>query len=110
MSDDLFHGLEPPVPPATLRADALAAAAAALAAPPRPDVWARLLASRTARVAWAASVAALAAANVLLSRRTPPPLPAASAAPGRPDAELAAIARLPRLDEKKLPSLEGGRS
>ncbi|MEO8055054.1 MAG: hypothetical protein ABI768_07865 [Acidobacteriota bacterium] len=110
MSDDsLFRGLEPPVLPPRLRENALAAGRAALAAPPRPDVWARTLASRAARVAWAASVAALAAANVLLSRKAPPSAPVA-VAPGRPDAEVAAIARLPRIDEKTLPSPEGGRS
>jgi hypothetical protein len=63
-----------------------------------------------ARLAWAASVAVLAAANIFLSRNPPPEASAASTAPGKPDAELAAISRLPRLDERTLPSPEGGRS
>lgn len=111
MNDDpLPGGLELPPVPAGLREAALGAARAALAAPPRADLWARLIASRAARLAWAASVAVLAAANVLIPRNTRPPAPAASTAPGQPDAELAAITRLPRIDEKTLPSPEGGHS
>jgi hypothetical protein len=111
MSDDpLFRGLELPAPPVQLREDALAAARAALAAPPRADVWARLLASRAARVAWAASVAVLAAANVLLPRTRDVRASHAAAAPPRPDPEIAAITRLPRIDEHALPTPEGGRS
>lgn len=108
--EPLLRDLAPPAPPGDLREAALAAAGAAFRAPPSPDVWARLLASRAARLAWAASVAALAAANLLVSRQTPAPAPALSTAPGRPDADLAAITRLPNVDEKTLPSLEGGRS
>lgn len=111
MSDDpLLRGLEPPAVPARLREDALAAARAAFAAAPRRDPWARLLASSAARLAWAASVAALVAANVLLPRNGQPPAAATSAAETRPDPELASIARLPRIDERALPALEGDRS
>jgi hypothetical protein len=111
MSDDpLLRGLEPPPVPARLREDALAAARAAFAAAPRRDPWARLLASSAARLAWAASVAALVAANVLLPRSGQSPAPAASAAPTRPDPELASLTRLPRIDERALSALEGDRS
>ena len=110
MNDDPLRGLEPPAVPPGLREDALAAARAAFAAAPRRDPWARLLASPAARLAWAASVAALVAANVLLPRSGQPPVPAASAAPTRPDPELASITCLPRIDERVLPALEGDRS
>jgi hypothetical protein len=108
--DPILRGFTPPAVPGGLREEALAAARHAFAAAPaRPDVWTRLVASRAARLAWAASVALLAAANVLVPRSTRP-APAAAAAPGKPDAELAAIAHLPRIDEHALPALEGGRS
>ncbi len=111
MSDDpLLLGLEPPAVPSHLREDALAAARAAFAATPRPDAWARLLASPAARLAWAASVAALAAANAFLPRNGRPPAQTTSATLARPDPELASIARLPRIDERALPALEGDRS
>lgn len=107
--DPILQRFAPPAVPDGLRERTLAAARTALTASSRPDVWARLASSRAARLAWAASVALLAAANVLVPRNAPPD-PAVAAAPGKPDAELAAIARLPRIDEHSLPSLEGGRS
>lgn len=108
--DSLLRGLEPPEVPAGLREDALAAARASFASAPRVDPWARLLASPAARLAWAASVAALAAAHVLLPRNGRPETPAASATITHPDPELASIARLPLIDEHALPALEGDRS
>ncbi|MFI5119018.1 MAG: hypothetical protein ACHQM4_01315 [Thermoanaerobaculia bacterium] len=111
MSDDpLLRGFESPVVPARLREEALAAARAAFAAAPQRDPWARLLASPVARLAWAAAVAGLATAHVLLPRRGRPEGPAAAAKVSRPDPELASIARLPRIDEHALPALEGDRS
>jgi hypothetical protein len=111
MSDDpLLRGLELPAVPARLREDALAAVRAAFTATPRRDVWTRLLASPAARLAWAASVAALAAAHAFLPRDGRPEAPGASAAVTRPDPELASIARLPRIDEHALPAPEGDRS
>jgi hypothetical protein len=107
--DPILRGFALPAVPDGLREKSLAAARTALTASPRPDVWARLASSRAARLAWAASVALLAAANVLVPRSAPPD-PAGAAAPGKPDAELAAFARLPRIDEHSLPTLEGGRS
>jgi hypothetical protein len=111
MTDDpFFRDFEPPAVPARLREDALEAARAALAVAPRPDIWARLHASRAARLAWAASIAILAAAHVLLPRSGAPDPAAASPTFARTDPELASIARLPRIDEHALPALEGGRS
>jgi hypothetical protein len=110
MNDDpILRGVTPPAVPDGLKEKALAAARASLASSPRPDVWARLAASRAARLAWAASIAILAAAHALLPRRGQPEvLP--SAAITRPDPEVAAISRLPRIDDHSLPTLEGGRS
>lgn len=112
MSDDpRLRDLEPPALPPGLRDDALAAARAVLGAPPElQDVWSRLLASRAARLAWAASVAALAAANALVPQNARPPAAPVSAGFEAPDAEIASIASLPRIDEHALPALEGGRS
>jgi hypothetical protein len=108
--DPLFRDFEPPAVPARLREDALAAARVALAAPPLRDPWARLLANPVARLAWAASVAALAAAHVLLPRNGHLEFPPASATVAQPDPELASITRLPRIDEHALPAPEGDRS
>lgn len=108
MSDDpVLRAFQSPAVPDGLREKALASARDALAAPARADAWTRLLASRAARLAWAASVAILAAAHVLLPRGD---RPAASATLTPPDPELAAISRLPRIDARALPALEGGRS
>ena len=111
MSEDpLFRGLEPPAVPVHLREDALAAARAAFGAAPPPDVWARLLSSRVARLAWAATVAGLAVAHAFLPRDGRPEAPAAAATVTRPDPELASTTRLPRIDEHALPAFEGDRS
>lgn len=113
MNDDLpLRGLEPPAVPTGLREDALAAARAAFAEAPHRDPWARLLASSVARLAWAACVTALIAANALLPQNGRPPAPTATATATvtRPDPELASIARLPRIDEHALPAPEGDRS
>jgi len=111
MSDDpLLRDLALPGVPAGLREDALAAARTTLASPPRPDLWTRLLASRSARLAWAASVATLAVANVILPRIARHEETPIASKTERPDPEVASIARLPRNDEHALPTLEGGRS
>ncbi len=111
MTDDpLLRGLEPPAVPARLKEDALAAGRAAFAAAPPPDVWTRLLSSRVARLAWAASVAGLGVAHALLPRHGQVEAPVASAPVMRPDPELASTTRLPRIDEHALPALEGDRS
>ncbi len=64
----LLPGLEPPPPPAGLRVRAVAAARECMAATPAPDLWARIWNNRGLRLAWAAAVALLLAAHVLLSR------------------------------------------
>jgi hypothetical protein len=111
MNDDpVLRGFNPPAVPDGLREAALAAAREAFAAPVRPDVWTRLLASPAARLAWAASIAILATAHVRIPRGGQPEAPTAPATLTRPDPELAAISRLPRIDEHALPALEGGRS
>ena len=111
MSDaHMLRRLEPPAIPARLKEDALAAARAAFATAPRRDPWARLFASRVARLAWVASVAGLAIAHTLLPRNGRPEAPAAAATDTRPDPELASTTRLPRIDEHALPALEGDRS
>ena len=111
MNDEpALREFNPPAVPDGLREAALAAAREAFAAPVRPDVWTRLLANPAARLAWAASIATLAAAHVLLPRGGQTEAPSASVTLTRPDPELAAITRLPRLDEHSLPTPEGGRS
>ncbi|HEX7529452.1 MAG TPA: hypothetical protein VF425_10100 [Thermoanaerobaculia bacterium] len=111
MSDDpLLRGFEPPAVPANLREDALAAARASFAAAAPPDVWTRLLSSRAARLAWAASVTGLAVAHALLPRYGSFEAPVSSATVTRPDPELASITSLPSINEHALPALEGDRS
>ena len=97
MTDDLFPpGLEPPLPPPELRDRALAAAAAAFEAPPAIDAWTRALRSPALRLAWAASVALLAAAHALIPARRP------SGADPDPR-EIRQLAHLPRIDARSLP-------
>jgi hypothetical protein len=64
----LLVGLEPPPPPAGLRVRAVAAARERMAAAPAPDLWSRIWTNRGLRLAWAAAVALLLAAHVLVSR------------------------------------------
>jgi hypothetical protein len=111
MSDDrldvIFTGLEPPPPPAHLREASLRAARAAFAEAPVPDVWTRLVRSPAARIAWAASVMLLVAANLLLPAH---PRATASVVAPRLDPEIAPIAHLPRIDERALAARQGVRS
>ncbi|HXV77343.1 MAG TPA: hypothetical protein VD788_13575 [Candidatus Polarisedimenticolaceae bacterium] len=74
MTDDHepFGALRPATPPAALRDRALAAARAALATrPASPDVWTRVARNRAVRFGWAAVVAALALAHVVVSLPKP---------------------------------------
>jgi len=64
----LLAGLEPPPPPAGLRARAVAAARERMAAPPAPDLWSRIWNNRGLRLAWAAAGVLLLAAHVVVSR------------------------------------------
>ncbi|MDX2437312.1 MAG: hypothetical protein QNL88_09705 [Acidobacteriota bacterium] len=63
----LLMGLEPPPPPADLRARALAAARQRLAETPAPDLWSKIWHSSGLRLAWAAAVVLLLAGHVLVS-------------------------------------------
>jgi hypothetical protein len=109
--DHVLGGVLPPEPPYELQARVLREATVALTRRPRWDAWTRLWESRPLRVAWAAAVLALVAANAALpGRRHPESLnadgPPASTAP-REANELDAIARLPRIDLGTLPAAEG---
>jgi hypothetical protein len=107
----LLDRVEPPHPPSDLEARSLAEARAAMARPAvRTDLWTRLWNSRTARLAWAAAVAALVLGHVILSV----PARVGSARPGAPlylagnalDPELAEATELPRLRSGQLPQLD----
>ena len=100
-----------PRPPDSLRARSLAAAAATMAgSASRPGLWVRMWQTRAARLAWAAAVAGLVLAHVVLS------VPARSTtahggsalllAGAGPDPELAATVTLPRLRSNRLPQLD----
>jgi len=65
-----LNGMRPPAPPERLRAAALGAAERSWGE--RPGVWTRLWESRAARLAWAATVVALAASHVLFFHTTRP--------------------------------------
>lgn len=109
MKDDrLFNGLEPPPPPPGLREAALRAGRAAFAEAPRADVWTRLVRSPAARLAWAASVAALLGAHVFFPSHPRPQAPSGRAP--ATEGEIGAIARLPRIDDRALALREGDRS
>jgi len=109
MNDDrFFNGLEPPAPPPGLREAALRAGRAAFAEAPRADVWTRLVRSPAARLAWAASVAALLGAHAYFPSHPRPEAPS-GLAPAT-EGEVGVIARLPRIDDRVLPVREGDRS
>lgn len=102
-TSDPLSGLVPPGPPPELRSRVLAASRAALfAAPRRPDRWSLLWASRPLRLAWTACVLLLLAGHALLVGPGRPKHEATARPPSRSEreaeTELAAIARLPRLD------------
>jgi hypothetical protein len=111
--DPLFSGLRVPGPPDGLRRQVLDRATQALGQEPAHDRWARLWESRPARLAWAASILALAVGHLLLpagasqgarlAQGAPPasaPATAVRTDAGQDD-ELSVIADLPKL------SLEG---
>jgi len=107
----LLGGLAPANPPPGTRERALAAARAARTAPAQPDdLWTRVWRSRPARLAWAAAVAALIVANLVVSVERSPK-GGASRAPalasldsGEP--ELIAIAELPPLRLDLTPAID----
>jgi hypothetical protein len=108
--DDPFSKFAPPELPPDLRAPVLAAARAAFVrageTDPQPDPWSRLVKSRTARLAWAATVLLLLGLHAALPGRPAGRTPLAAAAP-RPDAEVTAIATLPRIEERVVTARSG---
>lgn len=107
---DLPPDLNPPGPPPELRSKVLAAARPRLGTE-RPDVWARIWGSRTARLAWAVSVGCLLFGHVAVSngRRTEPSPSALSLAVFADlGDELAEVAVLPRVTAS-LPGFEVSR-
>jgi hypothetical protein len=111
MNDDretleaLLGGLVPLEPPRELEGRVLLEAKAALARRPHRDAWSRIWESRPLRLAWAAAVLGLLAANAVLpaaKRDTS----ATVVTPHETD-DLHAIARLPRIDLTTLPGGEG---
>ena len=97
----LLSALEEPEPPQKLRERSLARALAAWGRPPVADPWSHLWHSQPLRLAWAATVVVLVAANVAF--RVGPyarPRTVAPAAASRDQAgfkELEAIVELPRV-------------
>lgn len=107
-NDALSGGLCPPTPPPELRTRTLSAARQVVDRTNEPDVWTRIWNSRPAQFAWAASVAGLIFAHLVVpnpvsGNRPDAALPLAAAAGA--DAELAEIAALPRLSST-LPRFE----
>jgi hypothetical protein len=67
--DRLLLGMSPPTPPPELRKRVLAAAGSRAARLERPDLWARIWASRGLRLGWASAVLLLSAGHLALSLR-----------------------------------------
>jgi len=99
-NEPLFPGLSVPEPPEDLRRQVLSRATQAQGTGPRRDLWARLWESRQARLAWGASVLALAVCHVVVpvGDAGPARQPSTLAWTGSDDhEELTVIADLPRL-------------
>lgn len=99
-NEPLFPGLKVPKPPEDLRSPVLSRARQAQGTGPRRDLWAQLWESRQARVAWAASILALAVCHLVLPVKDAAPArePSTQARAGVDDhEELSVIADLPRL-------------
>lgn len=103
MKDDpRLEGLTPPTPPPELRARVLAGACRKLAEERPHAPFTRFWESRSLRIAWGLSMAVLVVAHAAITprplrmlTRKRPAIPAAQAG----DRELAALFRLPRIDE-----------
>ena len=112
--DELLRRVAPVGAPPELRARALDAARRARHQPRPDDVWSRMWASRTLRLAWAASLASLLIAHVALSVRPDDEVtPAFGAESGAfmvasnvQDDELRAVVDLPPIIPDTLPSYE----
>jgi len=99
-SDQLPDELAPPDVPVELRHRVLGAAREAMTRIGSPDIWTRIWGSRSAHLAWAASVAVLIFGHLLIGRTVPagspdPALPLAAAAGA--DTELAELVDFQRV-------------
>ena len=99
-SDPFVEGLAPPNPSAELRRRTLAAAREALGQVENPDIWTRVWNSRSAHLAWAASIGVLVFGHLVVgdaprSGSAGPALPLAAAAGA--NEELAEVVDLGRL-------------
>ena len=109
---ELLSALNPPEVPNGLCERAMSAAARGLGEDALPaDVWSRLWHSRSLRLAWTVSIAALVAGHVLLSlhrtERHAVERPAAGGTVSTQDPEIRAIAALPRIDLEAIPAMDG---
>jgi hypothetical protein len=104
--EKLLATLQPPGPPAGLQERVLSGARDALTREAGRDAWTRIWESRPLRIAWVSAVVVLVVFNIgiteLRSRRSSDGTQAARAE-RRANGELAAIGRLPRLDESARP-------
>jgi hypothetical protein len=107
----LLAGLAPPEPPPGLQERVLRGARQALAREVGRDAWTRIWESRPLRIAWAVSAGVLVICHIgiteVRSARTPTAGQTARAA-REGNGELAAIGRLPRLDENARPLIGAG--
>jgi hypothetical protein len=109
--EKLLSGLVPPELPHELQERVLRGARRALAHEAGRDVWTRIWESRPLRVAWALSVVVLAVCHFGITELRSGPASAArqAAQSGRAgNGEVAAIGRLPRLDENARPLIGAG--
>lgn len=104
-----FRSLVPPGPPAGLREAALAGGKAAFGTAPAPDRWTRLVHSRAARAAWAASVLLLLGLHLVLGE-SPASVPPPAADLDPDDADARAVLHLPRVSERAIDARFGGAS
>lgn len=105
--DRLLEGLEPPPPPADLRARTLRAAGERMTEAPPPDLWWKIWNNRGLRLAWVAAVVLLVAGHILLS-----PAPGSLITPnrpveadGRPDDRFLEILRPMQIDADAHPTI-----
>ena len=109
--EELLSGLRPPEPPRALEARVLRGAREALAREAGRDLWTRMWESRPLRLAWGISVSVLVICHIGITVVRPAPSPAGgqtARAAREGNGELAAIERLPRLDENAQPLLGMG--
>lgn len=104
----LLAGLGPPEPPRGLQEKTLRGAREALAREVGRDLWTRMWENRALRISWAAVVVVLAICHVGITglrSGQPPAAQRAARSPRGADGEVAAIGRLPQLNEGARPLL-----